>query len=92
MSENGKIGMLTKAEAESVKENFRKYLARRKYRTGCNCKNMRQLNLRVSAEVHDFFEVRSWDEMGRKLSKPKVLEYLIAAVGSEWFPPRLPKK
>lgn len=81
-----------KTQSGIIKANFRKYLARYKYRTGSNCKNMRQLNVRVSAEVHDFFELRSWTLDGRKLSKPKVLEYLIAAVGSEWFPPDTPKK
>jgi len=55
--------------------------ARRKYRTGCNAKNMRQLCVRVSEDVHSFIEIHSYDEKGRKLSKAKVLENIIAFVG-----------
>jgi hypothetical protein len=54
---------------------------RRKYRTNCNAKNLKMFAARVRAEVHDFFELHSYDENGRKLSKAQVLENLIAFVG-----------
>jgi len=50
---------------------------RRKYRTGCNAKNLKQLNVRVRSEIHDLVEIHSYDENGRKVSKAKVLEDMI---------------
>jgi len=50
---------------------------RRKYRTNCNSKNMRQLNVRVPKEIHDLVEFNSYDENGRKLSKDKVVSDMI---------------
>lgn len=58
-----------------------KTIPRKKYRTGVNTKNLKQFNVRVSPDVHDFFEIHSYDKNGRKLSKAKVLERLIAFAG-----------
>lgn len=51
---------------------------RRKYRTGCNAKNLKQMILRLSPEVRDLIELHSYDEKGRKLSQSKVVEDMIA--------------
>ena len=60
---------------------------RMKYRTGVNSKNLKMFAVRVSAEIHDFFELHSYDENGVKLSKAKVLEKLIAYAGSKMMLP-----
>lgn len=60
---------------------------RMKYRTGVNTKTLKQFNVRVSDEVHDFFEIHSYDENGRKLSKAKVLERVIAIARRLMFSP-----
>jgi hypothetical protein len=65
---------------------------RRKYRTNCNAKNMRQLSVRVSEEVHTFIEMHSYDEKGRKLSKAKVLENIIAFIGERMLVPTTRQK
>lgn len=54
---------------------------RRKYRTKRNTKIMKQLSMRAPEDVHTFFEVASYDEKGRKLSKLEVLEQLITIAG-----------
>ena len=64
---------------------------RMKYRTGVNSKTLKQFNVRVSAEVHDFFELNSYDENGLKLSKANVLEKVIAMARrkmAEWRSPQ----
>ena len=60
---------------------------RMKYRTGVNAKNLKMFAVRVSAEIHDFFEIHSYDESGCKLSKAKVLERVIAIARSRMFNP-----
>lgn len=57
-----------------------------KYRTGINSKNLKQFRARVTGEVHDFFEINSYDENGMKRSKGKILEMLVAKVISAGNP------
>ena len=53
-----------------------------KYRTGCNAKNLKEFRARVTAEVHDFFEIYAYDEKGMRRSKGKILELLVAKLTS----------
>lgn len=55
-----------------------KVVRRRKYRTGCNYKNLKPLILRLPKEIRDLIEFNSYDENGRKLSQSKVVADMIA--------------
>lgn len=61
---------------------------RRKYRSKRNTKNLKQLSVRVSPEIHDLVELHSYDEKGRKLSKAKVVEDMIAFAAPRMVPAR----
>lgn len=60
-------------------DDIKRYM---RYRTGVNAKNLREFRARVSAEVHDFFEIYAYDEKGMRRSKGKILELLVAKLSS----------
>ena len=60
----------------------------RKYRTGVNCKALKQLNVRVPNEIHDLVEINTYDEKGRKLSKDKVVADMIAFAAPRMYKPK----
>lgn len=61
---------------------------RKKYRTGCNYKNLKRLSLRLPDEIRDLIEFHSYDESGRKLSQSKVVADMIAFAAPRMLKPR----
>lgn len=65
-------------------------MAKRQNRQYGTMKNMKFLKIQADNNVFEFFEIHAVDEKGKRRSRGKILELLIASVGGrfEEFVPR----